>query len=113
MHKATLTSRDVRRLKARYARLASRLGNFESLSQGSVMPKSPSSWIWTRKLKGKTVTRTLSDPRAQKMKQAIANYREFEAIVHELREITQHLILHAPDPTDSTLPRKRPKSPLS
>jgi hypothetical protein len=69
--------------------------------------------MWTRKLKGKTVTRGLSAHQAQLMKLAIANYREFEAIVHEMREITQNLILHAPDPSTSTQPSKRPKTSLS
>jgi hypothetical protein len=113
MQKTTLTAQDIRRLKARYKRLASRLGSFESLSQGSVMPQPPSAWMWTRKLKGKTVTRGLSAHQAQLMKLAIANYRELEAIVHEMREITQNLILHAPDPSTSNQPSKRPKSSLS
>jgi hypothetical protein len=47
------------------------------------------------------------------MKSAIANYREFEAIVHEMREITQNLILHTPDRSNSTQHSKRPKSSLS
>jgi hypothetical protein len=113
MKKTILTAQEVRRLKARYKRLASRLGSFESLSQGSVMPQPPSAWMWTRKLKGKTVTRGLSGDQAQKMKQAIANYREFEAIVHEMREITQNLILHAPNPSNSTQRSKHPKTSLS
>jgi hypothetical protein len=113
MKKPTLAPPDVRRLKARYKRLASRLSNFESLSQGSVMPQPPSAWMWTRKLKGKTVTRGLSALQAQKMKQAIANYREFEAIVHEMREITQNLILHAPESASVAHPAKHPKTPLS
>lgn len=113
MKKTMLTPSEVRRLKARYKRLASRLGSFGSLSQGSVMPQPPSAWIWTRKLKGKTVTRGLSATRAHKMKRAIANYREFEAIVHEMREITQNLILHGPDEGDFSVKSEHPKPPLS
>lgn len=77
------------------------------------MPQPPSAWIWTRKLKGKTVTRGLSANQAQKMKQAIANHRELAGIIREMREITQKLILQAPETADFTPPRKRPKSPLS
>jgi len=69
------------------------------------MPQPPSAWKWTRKLNGKTVTRGLSASQAESMRQAIANYREFEAIVHEMREITQTLILHAPKSTDSRPPK--------
>lgn len=76
------------------------------------MPQPPSAWTWTRKVSGKTVTRGLSANQAQKMKQAIANYREFEAIVHEMREITQNLILHSPQSSDFAHPSKRPKSSL-
>jgi len=94
--KPLLTTREIRQLETRYRRLASRLGGFESLSQGSVMPQSPSAWIWTRKIKGKTVSRGLSPAQAEKMKEAIANHRALESILKEMREITQKLILLSP-----------------
>jgi len=111
--KIPLTTQEVRQLETRYRRLASKLGGFESLSQGSVMPQLPSAWIWTRKVQGKTVTRGLSGTQAEKMKQAIANHRALEGMIHEMREITQKLILQAPDTTGFPTTRKRPKSPLT
>ena len=97
MNKTTLTPREMRRLKQRYSQLASQLGNFESLSQGSVMPQPPGAWRWTRKVRGKTVTRGLTAARAQKMKEAIVNQRIMDGMIDEMREITQKLILENPE----------------
>jgi hypothetical protein len=103
----------MRRLQARYSLLAAKLSRFESLSQGSVMPNPPGAWRWTRKVRGKTVSLGLSPAKAQKMMQAITNHRALDAIIDELREISQKLILHTPETTDFPQTPKRPKSPLS
>lgn len=108
-----LSAREVQQLQARYRALAKRLGNFESLSQGSVVPQPPNAWMWTRKVGGKTVSRGLSLEKAHQMKQAIVNYRELETVIAEMREITQNLILHAPETPQKDRPEKRPKSALS
>jgi hypothetical protein len=108
-----LSAREVRQLQARYRTLAKGLGKFESLSQGSVIPQSSSAWMWTRKVGGKTVSRGLSPDKAHQMKQAIANHRELEAIIAEMREITQNLILHTPETTRKAHLPKRPKPALS
>lgn len=97
MKKTLLTTREIRQLETRYQHLSAQLGDFESLSQGSVMPQPPSAWIWTRKIKAKTVTRGLSPVQAEKMKAAIANHRALENILKEMREITQKLILQSPE----------------
>ncbi len=111
--KSDLTAREIRRLEARYSTLASELGSFPELSQGSVMPQPPRAWRWTRKVAGKTVTVGLSPLKAQRMKLAIANHRKLEKNVTEMREITQKLILRTPDP--SPIPKREPppKSSLS
>lgn len=111
--KTPLTAQEIRHLKARYRTLASRLGSFESLSQGSVMSQPPSAWIWTRKVSGKTVTRGLSAGKAEEMKQAIANHRALEQIIAELREITQKLILEAPEKVPVLKHENHPKRPLT
>lgn len=111
--KTPLTTKEVRQLETRYRCLASKLGGFESLSQGSVMPQLPSAWIWTRKVHGKTVTRGLSATQAEKMKLAIANHRALEGMIREMREITQKLILQSPEVTDLPSLQKRPKYHLS
>lgn len=96
--KRVLNEQEIRRLQERYRTLERRLGGFDSLSQGSVMPQPPGAWVWTRKVLGKTVTRGLSEEKARKMKNAIANYRDLERLIKEMREITQNLILNGPEP---------------
>lgn len=103
----------IKRLKARYQLLSSKLANFESLSQGSVMPQPPSAWRWTRKVRGKTITRGLTHEKACKMKLAIANHRAMDKIIDEMREITQKLILGTPEKTQNFNPENHPKSPLT
>jgi hypothetical protein len=111
--KPTLEAGEIRRLKARYQHLASKLGSFESLSQGSVMPQPPRAWTWTRKVRAKTVTRGLPPAQAEQMKQAIANHRALESMIREMREITQNLILHSPEKPVSSPTKKRPKTALT
>ena len=113
MKKTPLSAAEIRRLETRYRALAAELGRFESLSQGSVFPQPPRAWKWTRKVQGKTVTVALSPEKAQKMKLAIANYRAMELLIDEMREITQNLILHAPETPPKISAPKRPKSALT
>lgn len=113
MKKTQLTPHKTRQLKARYRVLASRIAGLEALSQGSVMLQPPRAWRWTRKVGGKTVSVGLTPGRAEKMKQAIANHRALDKIIDEMREITQKLILEAPETAPISTPRNRPKNPLS
>lgn len=108
--KAHLTPQKIRQLKARYRALALKIGDFESLSQGSVMPQPPRAWRWTRKVGGKTVSLGLPPEKAEKMKRAIANQRALDKIIDEMREITQKLILETPEPTPISYPRNHPKT---
>jgi hypothetical protein len=108
-----LTPQRIRQLEARYRALASRIGSFEALSQGSVMPQPPRAWRWTRKVGGKTVSLGLTPGKADKMKQAIANHRALDKIIDEMREITQKLILETPETATIPNPRNRPKAALS
>ena len=111
--KEPLTLREIRQLQARYGRLAKELAGFESISQGSIMPQPPGAWRWTRKVAGKTVTRGLSNQKAQKMQQAIANQRDMDKIIDEMREITQTLILESPDLPQVSVRKNPPKTALS
>lgn len=95
--KETLSPKAIHALETRYRALASEVGAFEALSQGSVMPQLPRAWKWTRKVKGKTVTVALSPAKAEEMKQAIANQRAMDKLIDEMREITQRLILETPE----------------
>ena len=113
VNKNTLISLEVQRLKRRFSQLASQLGNFESLSQGSVMPQPPKAWRWTRKVRGKTVTRGLTAAKAEQMKQAILNQRAMDEMIDEMREITQKLILESPEGTPIPDHKTHPKPALS
>lgn len=113
MKNPPLSAREIQRLQTRYRALAAQLGSFAALSQGSVTPQPPRAWQWTRKVRRKTVTRGLSPEKAHQMKQAIANNRLLETIVGEMREITQKLILDAPETTPVRQTVNPPKRPLS
>jgi hypothetical protein len=45
-------------------------------------------YIWTRKEKGKTITRSLSEERFQHCQQCIQNYKKMERIIEEMKEIS-------------------------
>ena len=104
---------EIKRLKNRCQELAKELGSFTLLSQGSVMPQPPSAWRWTRKVSGKTVSRGLSAEQANLMKQAIANQRRMDAIIDEMRSLSQKIIFALPRKPQSRTPAKRPKPSLS
>ena len=108
-----LTPHKIRQLEARYRALVSRIGSFEALSQGSVMPQPPRAWRWTRKVGGKTVSLGLTPGKAEKMKLAIANDRALDKIIDEMRAITQKLILETPETTPISKRRNHPKTGLS
>ncbi|MEI8123180.1 MAG: hypothetical protein WCI20_14200 [bacterium] len=108
-----LTRREIHRLESRYRALVSQIGNFESLSQGSVMPQPPRAWRWTRKVGGKTVSLGLMPGKAEKMKRAIANHRALDKIIDELREITQKLILETSETATISRRTNHPKTALT
>lgn len=113
MKNPPLSAAEIRRFEARYRVLIGRMAGLESISQGSVMAQPPRAWRWTRKVAGKTVSLGLSPEKAQKMKQAIANQRVMDRIIDEMREISQKLILQAPDSTPISLRKNPPKTALS
>jgi hypothetical protein len=104
---------EIKKLKDRCQELAKELGSFTLLSQGSVMTQPPSAWRWTRKVSGKTVSRGLSAEQADLMKQAINNQRKMDAIIDEMRAISQKIIFALPQKSQSPTPAKRPKPSLS
>ena len=77
------------------------------------MPQLPRAWRWTRKVRGKTVTRGLTSLQAGRMKEAIANQRAMDKIIDEMREITQKLILETPEIIPASKSGKHPKSALT
>ena len=104
---------EIKKLNQRCQELAKELGSFTLLSQGSVMAQPPSAWRWTRKVSGKTVSRGLSAEQAVLMKQAIANQRKMDAIIDEMRNLSQKIILALPRKSMIRTTANRPKLPLS
>ncbi len=47
---------------------------------------------WTRKVKCKTVTRTLTDKQAKICRECINNYRNLKKIIEEMRELSMKYI---------------------
>ena len=104
---------EIKKLNQRCQELAKELGSFTLLSQGSVMAQPPSAWRWTRKVSGKTVSRGLSAEQAVLMKQAISNQRKMDAIIDEMRNLSQKIILALPRKSIIRTTTNRPKLPLS
>ena len=104
---------EIKKLNQRCQELAKELGSFTLLSQGSVMAQAPSAWRWTRKVSGKTVSRGLSAEQAVLMKQAITNQRKMDAIIDEMRNLSQKIILALPRKSMIRTTANRPKLPLS
>ena len=102
---------EIKKLNQRCQELAKELGSFTLLSQGSVMAQPPSAWRWTRKVSGKTVSRGLSAEQAVLMKQAITNQRKMDAIIDEMRNLSQKIILALPRKSMIRTTANRPKLP--
>lgn len=94
-----------------YRRLQRQLHNVPLLAQGNVFatephPKAPRAathYKWTRKLRGKTVSETLSKEQFEAFNEAIGANRRVEETLQNMRHIAQQAILRAlPDS-----PRKR------
>lgn len=94
-----------------YRQLHKTLRSVPLLAQGSVFatvpppeaPRARTHYKWTRKLRGKTVSETLSREQYEALKDAIAANRQIEDALKRMRQISQDSILRAlPDS-----PRKR------
>jgi len=48
--------------------------------------------IWTRKVKAKTVTRTLTDEQAKFCRQCIQNMRKLEGILEKMKDISVQIV---------------------
>ncbi len=72
-----------------YRQLQRQLGRIGYLSQGSVLERPPtqpgSRYVWTRKVKAKTVTVALSTEQYHWLRRAVANQRKLEQIVGQMQ----------------------------
>ena len=66
------------------------------LSQGSVFARSPgqqgSRYVWTRKVRAKTVTVALSEEQYHWLRQAVANQRAFDQIVAKMQTLSRQIL---------------------
>ena len=86
----------TRRLPSEYRQLVRQLAALGFVSQGSVFERAPgqqgSRYVWTRKLKAKTVTVALSEAQYHWLKQAVANQRELERIVEQMQRMSRQTL---------------------
>ena len=82
-----------------YRQFQAQLAQIGYLSQGSVFERRPdqqgSRYVWTRKVKAKTVTVALSAQQAELFEQAVAQHRKLELLVAKMRDISQTFLLQS------------------
>ncbi len=91
-------------LPTAYRQLQRQLARLGFLSQGSVFERKPSQqgsrFVWTRKVRGKTVTVALSEQQFHRLHQAVANQRKLDTIVSQMQTLSrQTLFSHVPGVT--------------
>lgn len=97
-------------LQKKYSELAKQLSQIGCISKGSVLSvyikcgkpycrcntdenaKHGPYTVWTRKVKGKTVTRYLSEKQAKLCREFIQNSKKLELIIEEMRDISANII---------------------
>lgn len=84
------------RLSPQYRQLRRQLAGLGYLSQGSVFERGPgqqgSRYVWTRKVKAKTVTVALSQEQYQWLRQAVANQRKLETIIQQMQKLSRQTL---------------------
>ena len=113
MSEPTLSAAAVRRIEQRYEQLKNELLELGWISQGSLMRQLPNAWRWTYKVKTKTVTVALSKEQAELYQKAITNYRKLEKLLHQMRQLSQQVLLGSAPGVRKRARRKHPKSSLS
>jgi len=82
-----------------YRRLQGQLVQLGYLSQGSVFERRPgqqgSRYVWTRKVKAKTVTVALSQEQYHWLRQAVANQRKLEKIIRQMQTLTRQTLFES------------------
>jgi virulence-associated protein VapD len=79
-----------------YRRLQQQLAQIGYLSQGSVFERTPgqqgSRYVWTRKVRGKTVTVALSQEQYLWLGQAVRNQRQLEMMVARMQTLSREVL---------------------
>ena len=91
-----------------YRQLQRQLTRLGYLSQGSVFERAPgqqgSRYVWTRKVKAKTVTVALSAQQYQWLRQAVANQRELDRLIRQMQTFSRQILF---DTVPGVVRRKR------
>ena len=84
------------RLTPGYRQLQRQLTRLGYLSQGSVFERAPgqqgSRYVWTRKVRAKTVTVALSQEQYHWLRQAVTNQRKFDRIVDQMQTLSRQIL---------------------
>ena len=79
-----------------YRQLQQQLAHLGYLSQGSVFERTPgqqgSRYVWTRKVRAKTITVALSQEQYQWLRQAVLNQRQLEKIVAQMQTLSRQVL---------------------
>jgi hypothetical protein len=79
-----------------YRQLQRQLAQVGYVSQGSVLERAPgqqgSRYVWTRKVRAKTVTVALSQKQYLWLRQAVANQRELERVVAQMQRLSRQIL---------------------
>jgi virulence-associated protein VapD len=79
-----------------YRQLQRQLTQLGYISQGSVLERGPgqqgSRYVWTRKVKAKTVTVALSPEQYRWLRQAVANQRQLDRIVRDMQNHSRQIL---------------------
>jgi hypothetical protein len=102
---ALLSPRAIAALRTRFTHCQKQLAALDWLTEGSLGENHPGTWRWTRKVRAKTVTVALSPAQAEAFAKAIANHRRLEALIQEMRSLSQIYLLQA-IPGPARRPRK-------
>jgi hypothetical protein len=101
---------DLEAIDREYEELRVQLGGIGWMTAGYVQDRGPGAggpcYQWTRKEKGKTVSLALSKEQYEAMKEAIEGWREVEAILDRMQQLTRLRIF-------GSLPDVRRRKPLT
>ena len=104
------TSPSLTRLTPAFRHLQRRLGRIGYLSQGSVFERTPkqqgSRFVWTRKVRAKTVTVALSKQQYRWLRRAVANQRELERLMRQMQKLSRQILF-------GTVPGVHRRKPLN
>jgi len=79
-----------------YRQLQRQLARLGYLSQGSVFERGPgqqgSRYVWTRKVKAKTVTVALSQEQYDWLRQAVVNQRKLQKIIQQMQTLSRQTL---------------------